>query len=55
MERRQADGKALERYDVSNEMGDYASALCKQLKQVKGARFKGMFWTRIVEKLDKEM
>lgn len=54
-ERRQAGGNALERYDVSNKMGDYASVLCKQLKEVKRARFKDMFWIQIVEKLDEEM
>lgn len=36
-------------------MGDYASVLCKQLKEVKGARFKDMLWIQVVEKLDEEM
>jgi len=52
---READGKKLQRYDVFSKMGDYASVLCKQLKEVKGARFKDMFWIHIVEKLDEEM
>lgn len=52
---READGKTLERYDLLSQMGDYASVLCKQLKDVKGARFKDMSWIQIVEKLDEEM
>jgi len=53
--KREADGKKLQRYDVFSKMGDYASVLCKQLKEVKGARFKDMFWIQVVEKLDEEM
>ncbi len=53
--KREADGKKPQRYDVFSKMGDYASVLCKQLKEVKGARFKDMSWIQIVEKLDEEM
>lgn len=53
--KREADGKKLQRYDVFSKMGDYASVLCKQLKEVKGARFKDMLWIQVVEKLDEEM
>jgi hypothetical protein len=55
MERREADGKKPELYDLFCQMGDYASVLCKQLKLVKGVSFKDMFWIQIVEKLDEEM
>ncbi len=55
MRKREADGKMLQRYDVFSKMGDYASVLCHQLKQVKGVSFKEMFWIQIVEKLDAEM
>lgn len=53
--KREADGKKLQRYGVFSKMGDYASVLCERLKEVKGARFKDMFWIHIVEKLDEEM
>lgn len=55
MESREADGKALERYDFFSQMGDYASVLCHQLKKVRGISFKKMHWIQIVSKLDAEM
>lgn len=55
VKKREADGKKLERFDVFSHISDYASVLCKQLKDVKGARFKDMFGIQIVEKLDEEM
>lgn len=55
MKNREADGITLERYDLLSQMGDYASVLCHQLKQVKGVSFKEMYWIQIVSKLDAEV
>ena len=54
MNKRPADGEKLEKYQHFSHIGDYATALCDQLKEVKGASFKNMFWIQIVEKLDEE-
>ena len=55
VEKRSGDVERLRDYDNLRQMGDYASCLCKKLKQVKGTTFKEMFWIQIVEKLDTEM